>query len=98
MQHTHHITMEDATVRYETSARPADSPANTGRFVVTGMASTTANGNNAPFAPNGELSPLQVSLRGGMDVQYSNVTLVFSTPASMHFGSQAIHGVVRKAK
>ena len=49
MQHTHHITMEDATVSYDTSACPADSPANTGGFVVNGMASTTANGNNAPL-------------------------------------------------
>jgi hypothetical protein len=100
MQHTHHITME-GTVSYDasdTSACPADSPPNTARFVINGMASTTANGNNAPFAPNGELSPLQVCIRGGIDVQYSNVTLVFSVPASTHFGPQAIHGVVRKLK
>jgi hypothetical protein len=98
-QHTHHITMKDATVSDDTSAcLPPDSPADTVRFVVTGMASVTANGNNAPFAPNGELSPLLVCVAGGTDIEFSNVTLLFSKPASGHFGSQGIHGVVRKVK
>jgi hypothetical protein len=40
MQHTHHLTIEGATVSYDTSdksACPADIPPNTARFVVNGM-------------------------------------------------------------
>ena len=68
-------------------------------FMVTGMAKITGNGGPAPFSKGDTvLSTLQVCVNGGTDVPFSNVTLVFGSPASGHFGSQAIHGVVRKAK
>jgi hypothetical protein len=94
--HTHHITMTDATVTYDTSVCPANSPvATTGAgVVVTGTASIKANGAPAPFESMGP-STLQVCIIGGTDVDYSNLTLVFSGPATGHFGSQPIHGVVR---
>lgn len=93
--HTHHITMTAATVSYDTTACPAFSPGNTGRFMVTGTADIiTGNGNPAPFQKNGP-STLQVCISGGTDVQYSNMTLVFTGPATGHFGTQAIHGAVR---
>ena len=67
--------------------------------MVTGSAYITGNGSPAPFSKNDTvLSMLQVCVNGGTDVPFSNVTLVFGTPASGHFGSQAIHGVVRKSK
>jgi hypothetical protein len=94
--HTHHITMTDATVSYDTSGCPVDSPATTVRFVVTGQPSITGNGSPARFEANGP-STLQVCVTGGTEVEYSNVTLVFTgtSPATAHFGSEAIHGVVR---
>ncbi|HUL17504.1 MAG TPA: hypothetical protein VLV88_16015 [Terriglobales bacterium] len=93
--HTHHIVMTDATVSFDTSTCPAYSPANTPRFVVTGPAEiVTGNGNPAPFQKNGT-SSLQVCISGGSDVEYSNVTLVFTGPATGHFGPQPIHGAVR---
>ena len=101
-QHTHHITMTNATVSYnatDTSMCPADNPANpkaTERFVVTGPADITANGSPAPFQVAHGISTVQVCISGGTDIEFSNVTLVFSYPANTHFGSQAIHGVVRK--
>jgi hypothetical protein len=97
--HTHHITLKGATVSYDTSTCPPDSPATTGRFMVSGPADVTANGNVAPFQAMG-LSTLYVCVTGGTDVQYSNVTLQFESgsPATTHFGSQAIHGVVRKVQ
>jgi hypothetical protein len=93
--HTHHITMTDAMVSYDTSVCPVDSPVTTGRFVVTGPVSVTGNGNSAPFEAKGP-STLQVCITGGMEVEHSNVTLAFidKSPAIGHFGSQAIHGVV----
>lgn len=98
-QHTHHIIMKDATVSDDTSACvPPDSPTDTIRFVVTGPASITANGNNPPFAPTGEPSQLVVCVAGGADIEYSNVMLLLAKPASGHFGSQPIHRVVRKVK
>lgn len=94
--HTHHITMTDAMVSYHTSGCPMDSPTTTGRFVITGQPSVTGNGNPAPFEAKGP-STLQVCITGGDEVTFSNVTLAFASmsPASGHFGSNAIHGVVR---
>jgi hypothetical protein len=61
----------------------------------------TGNGSIAPFETNPPSSTLQVCILGGSDVPYSvtnsNITLVFGGPATTHFGTQAIHGVVRKA-
>jgi hypothetical protein len=94
--HTHHITMTDATVSYDTSVCPADSPSTIVRLVVIGQPSITGNGTSAPFEVKGP-STLQVCITGGTEVQFSNVTLAFTStsPAAGHFGSQAIHGVVR---
>jgi hypothetical protein len=94
--HTHHITMTDAMVSYDTSPRPVDAPPTTGRFVITGQPSVTGNGNSALFEAKGP-STLQVCVTGGTEVQFSNVTLAFTSmsPAAGHFGSHAIHGVVR---
>jgi hypothetical protein len=94
--HTHHITMTDAWVSYDTSVCPVDAPPTTGRFVITGQPSVTGNGNSAPFEAKGP-STLQVCITGGTEVQFSNVTLAFTStsPAAGHFGSHAIHGVVR---
>lgn len=94
--HTHHITMTDATVSYDTTGCPVDSPATTVRFAVTGQPSITGNGSPAPFEAKGP-STLTVCVTGGTEVEYSNMTMQFSStsPATGHFGMQAIHGVVR---
>ena len=95
--HTHHISMTDATVSYDTSSCPANNPPTTySALVVTGTATTTGNGGPAPFEAKGP-STLQVCIMGGSQVVYSNVTLVYTGPATGHFGTQPIHGVVRKA-
>ena len=92
--HTHHISVTDATVSYDTSVCPANTPPTTGSgVVVTGTAAITANGGRAPFESKGA-STLQVCITGGSEVQFSNVTLVYTGPATTHFGTQPIHGVV----
>ncbi len=92
--HTHHINMTNATVSYDTSVCPANSPATTGSgVVVTGTATTTGNGSPAPFESKGA-STLQVCLTGGSQIEFSNLTLVYTGPATGHFGAQAIHGGV----
>jgi hypothetical protein len=93
--HTHHISITNATVSFNTSACPANSPATTvSGLMVTGTAPTTANGGPAPFDPN-NTSTLQVCIMGGPSTSYSNLTMVYSGPATGHFGTQPIHGVVR---
>jgi hypothetical protein len=93
--HTHHISVTNATVSYDTSTCPANSPPTTvSGLMVTGTASTTANGGPAPFDPN-STSTLQICIMGGSGVSFSNLTLVYSGPATGHFGPQPIHGVVR---
>jgi hypothetical protein len=101
--HTHHITMKDAAVSFATGMCPSyfpPGPATTNPgFMISGPAKITGNGSPAPFSKNDTvLSMLTVCVNGGSDVPYSNVTLVFSTPASGHFGTQAIHGVVRESR
>jgi hypothetical protein len=101
-QHTHHFAMKGAAASFETvetSNCPTFNPPTSGSvLVVTGDVSITANGNVVtPFDPSGGTSKLTVCISGGPSVPYANVTLQLSMPASNHFGTQAIHGVVRRA-
>jgi hypothetical protein len=92
--HTHHITMS-GTVSSDTSLCPSfKAPAPTPVFMITNTVSITGNGSPAPFEKNGT-STLQVCVYGGTEVGLSNITLKLAGPATGHFGSQAIHGVVR---
>lgn len=92
--HTHHISMANATVTYDTSVCPVFSPPTTGPgVVINGTAVTTGNGGPATFESKGP-STLQVCITGGTEANYSNVTLVYTGPATGHFGPQPIHGVV----
>jgi hypothetical protein len=79
--HTHHVTLVNATVTQITNG-----------FQISGSATIMSNG-----AISSTLSPsiLTVEITGGTDRKYSNVTLTFQTPASNHFGSEPIAGVVR---
>ncbi len=93
--HTHHIILNDATVTFSPTTCPADSPATTARFAIKGTAKfITGNGSPGPFEKNGP-STLTVCVTGGTDVTYSNITMTITGPATSHFGTQAIHGVVR---
>ncbi|HUL35394.1 MAG TPA: hypothetical protein VL128_16025 [Candidatus Eisenbacteria bacterium] len=106
--HTHHIVMTDATVSTnpsDLSACPAFSPSNTPKLVVNGTANfISGNGNDATFEKNGSAtSMLQICISGAThdesgvtpEVEYSNMTLVFGAPATTHFGTDPVHGVVR---
>jgi hypothetical protein len=103
-QHTHHFTMNGARVITDPKYVAENCPtahfavaATTTGFVVIGMASTTGNGGNAPFAPDGEKSQLIVCITGSDKVPSSNITLMFApgSKASNHFGTVPINGVVR---
>jgi hypothetical protein len=93
--HTHHITLTKAVVSHDTSVCPAFAPATSGGFVVTGPAHVTGNGSPAPFQTGGRPpSTVQICITGGSTVKLSNFTLTFVGPATGHFGTYAIHGVV----
>ena len=103
-QHTHHFTMGNARVISDPNYVAENCPtahfavaATTTGFAVVGMASTTGNGGNAPFAPDGEKSQLMVCITGSDKVPFSNITLMFApgSKASNHFGTVPINGVVR---
>ena len=87
--HTHHIWMTDADVTML--------PNNV--IQVVGPATVTLNGGPTPFP---QQSVLTVVITGGGtgpdDVEYSNVTLTFAAPASGHFGTEPLPGVVRKVE
>lgn len=86
MAHTHHITLVDGEV---TNIQ--------GGIEITGKATVTANGAwPPPFGP--ELPTLTIDITGGTgenSVAHANITLLFGSPASGHFGTHPLHGVVR---
>jgi hypothetical protein len=89
--HTHHITLTHATV----------TPLTAGGFELTGPVYVTNDGNPAPFMSKcSSVTPctLTVDITGGTIVPLSNVTMTFGGPPTAHFGTQAIHGVIRKPK
>lgn len=91
--HTHHISMTDGVLTLDWPARcPQFMPAVTEGFAVTGTAFITGNGSPAPF---GNPSPFTVCVLGGSSVKFANITVTIGTPASGHFGTQPIHGVVQ---
>jgi len=81
--HTHHITLVDAVVTQNSA----------GGFSLTGPPTITKDGTAVLPSSN-----LTVTISGGTTVPFSNISLTFTGPAMNHFGSQAIHGVVRKVK
>ena len=99
--HTHLIRLTNVMVTWNTTGCPAFSPSTYGGFQLNGTVSLlTGNGSNAAFETSPPSSTLQVCVSGGEgndSVPFSNVTMTFGSesPASTHFGSQPIHGVVR---
>lgn len=103
-QHTHHFIMTHAMVISDPKYVQENCPtaqftiaATTTGFAVEGLATTTGNGGNPPFAPNGEKSQLRICVTGSDKVAFSNITLMFSSgsSASKHFGTVPINGVVK---
>ena len=90
--HTHHISMTDGVLTLDWPARcPQFSPAVKEGFAISGTAFVTGNGNPAPF---GNPTPVTVCILGSDNVKFSNMTMTLGKPASSHFGTQPIHGVV----
>lgn len=81
--HTHHVTLVNADVTWMTNG-----------FQLAGMATITLNGNPAPVSP----SPMVITVTGGSDVKFSNITLTFGSPGSKHFGTEPLPGVVQSVK
>jgi hypothetical protein len=102
--HTHHIKLTNVRISYDMTGCPTyQPPATITGFQLNGTVSLiTGNGTNAPFETNPPSSTLQVCITGGSEMPFSiensNMTMVFGGPAALkHFGSQAIHGVVRRS-
>jgi hypothetical protein len=94
--HAHHIVMTDGVVSpdWMGSCAKSFSPAVSQGFVVTGSAFVTANGSPPPNFTNP--SPLTLCVAGGPNVKFSSFAMTFGSPASGHFGTFAIHGVVAR--
>jgi hypothetical protein len=89
--HTHHITMKGAALSENVNGC---------EIQLVGPASVTLNGGAPPFDPMLTMpSQATVCITGGVAVKYANLSLTFEsgTPAAGHFGSQPIHGVIRKS-
>jgi hypothetical protein len=100
--HTHHIQLKNAKIIWDITGCPVYAPpVTTTGFQLKGTVSLmTGNGSIAPFETDPPSSTLQVCVTGASAGKYtiedSNITLVFGGPATMHFGPQPLHGVVRK--
>jgi hypothetical protein len=96
--HTHHLSMTNVKVTWDMTGCPnyVTNPSTVGFQINSTVNMLTGNGSNAPFEPTPPASMLQVCVTGGTEIASSNVTLVFTGPATKHFGPQAIHGVVRR--
>jgi hypothetical protein len=106
--HTHHIALTGAKVTWNMTGCPTFSPATDQGFQFTGTVEMlTGNGSPAPFETSPPSSVLQICVTGGNfvagSVPYSNMTMQFvdlasgtPSPATKHFGTQAVHGVVTK--
>ena len=100
--HTHHIKLTNAKIVWGmTGCPPYATPTKMGFQITKTVSLLTGNGSNGAFETNPPSSTLQVCVTGGFDVPFSvtnsNITLEFVGPATSHFGTQAIHGVVRAA-
>ena len=98
--HTHHIRLIGAPIKWTMDGCPPYATPTLMGFQFTKTVSLlTGNGSNGGFETNPPSSVLQVCVTGGLDIPYSvpnsNITLAFTGPATGHFGTQAIHGVVR---
>jgi hypothetical protein len=99
--HTHHVRLTNAKITWNMDGCPMykTAPPKMGFQFTNTVSLLTGNGNIAPFETNPPSSTLTVCVMGGNDVKYSlpnaNITLVFGGPATGHFDTQAIHGVVR---
>jgi hypothetical protein len=99
--HTHHIRLTNVKITWDMTGCPTyAAPSPTSGFQITKTVSLlTGNGNNAPFETTPPSSVLQVCVTGVTNAPYSvpnaNMTMVFTGPATTHFGPQAIHGVVK---
>ncbi|WP_348264594.1 hypothetical protein P8935_08675 [Telmatobacter sp. DSM 110680] len=98
--HTHHIKVTNARITWNMDGCPAyATPTQMGFQISKTVSLLTGNGSNGGFETNPPSSTLQVCITGGLDVPFSvtnsNITMVFTGPATGHFGTQAIHGVVR---
>jgi hypothetical protein len=91
--HTHHILMTEGKVSADWASCPKFAQPVSGGFVVTGPAYITVNGGNTPFA---NPSTMTICVLGGGEVMFSNITMTLAAPASSHFGTQPIHGVVER--
>jgi hypothetical protein len=83
--HTHHITVLGGEVTPITNG-----------FRIDGKAAFTLNGGPAPKTI--EPSDVVIEVTGGNDVEFSNITLTFLAPGSMHFGGEPLPGVVQRVE
>lgn len=81
--HTHHVRMIDGQV----------TPIANGHR-ISGTAAFTSNGALAGFSG----SPVSIELTGGNGLAFATVKVKFGGAAAVHFGDQALGGVVRLPK
>ena len=83
--HTHHVSIVGGHV-----AVTEDSNGNS-ILTITGPGTFAGNG-NLQSAFSG--SPVEVTIKGGNAISYSNFEMIIGPPAASHYGTEMFHGVV----
>ena len=81
--HTHFITLTDGDIVGASNG-----------FTLSGGADITGNNGNLAWSD----SPVDIAIWGGNTIAYSNVSLTLGAPASGHFGTTPLVGVVKAGK
>ena len=83
--HTHHFKVVNGTVTLLANG-----------FEITGPITIAANGTFPP--PFGPSSTVTIEVTGGNTLALSNIQVILQGDAAVHFGTQALNGVVRSVK
>jgi hypothetical protein len=81
--HTHHVWVSDGEVTQLSNG-----------FRIDGVGTMTGNGTQAGFSG----SPVSITVTGGEDVRFSNVSITFGGGATGHFGTEPLDGVVTEQR
>jgi hypothetical protein len=85
--HTHHVSIIDGDV-----AVTQDGSGNS-ILTISGPGTFTGNGNLQPAFSG---SHVEVTIKGGNAITYSNFEMIISPPATSHYGTETFHGVVTR--
>jgi hypothetical protein len=87
--HTHHVSIVegDVAITKDVNGNSVLTISGPGTFAGNGNLQSTFSG-----------SPVEVTIKGGNAISYSNFGMIISGPATSHYGTETFHGVVTQQR